>query len=202
MPKAREILARSARRGFYGPLWFYCALFLVAVTMLFADAAAVHAKAEGEGSADESVPDAPATSAEPAPAASEAPPAETADAASAEAAPSPAELAREAAKARGDAASEIRRIHVSLVRARTAAVEEDPDIGRMEQRAKALEAEARRVRAEMEERISKVPNVAALQAELDAAEAKFRSLGDARPSRGADGSRRIRRKPDTDPAQE
>lgn len=189
MLKAREFLARYACRGFCGTAWAYCALVSAAVATLLSGAG--QALAEGEGSAVEAA------------AAVEAAPAEGAVAEAAEpATPDPEEAARAAAKERSDAAREIRQLHSRLIRARAAAVADDPEIGRLEQRAKALEAEAKRVRTEMDERISKVPDVVALQAELDAAEAKFRSLGDAGPGRGPNGSRRIRRKPDAVPAQE
>jgi hypothetical protein len=96
---------------------------------------------------------------------------------------------------------EVRRLHMEWVRARAKAAEQDPEVGRMEERAKALEAEAARVRAEMEDRLSRLPQLIQLRSELDAARERLQELGrQVRPARSATTRRVIRRKPDAVPA--
>ena len=113
------------------------------------------------------------------------------------------DAAREVVAKRSELAKAYRQAHIDYVKARNEAASQDPEIERMEKRAAALEAEAKRVRDEISERVEKIPQVAALKSEMDAAEARLRELDKvSRPGGQGTGSRRIRRKPDAVPAQE
>ena len=132
--------------------------------------------------------------------AEDAAPAPEAGEASPEAAVSPADQARDLAKRRSELAKAYRQAHIDYMKARNEAASQDPEIGRMEKRAAALEAEAKRVRAEIESRMATLPAVSSAKSELDAAQEMIGEINRQFQSPGTSGMRQIRRKPSAVPA--
>lgn len=89
----------------------------------------------------------------------------------------------------------VRQLHADWIKVRRDAASEDPEIDRMEKRIKALEAEASRMRTEMNDRIDKLPVVREAKQEFDAAQRRLDEINAKFRESGVRGRRAIHRKP-------